>query len=119
MKSRMFLVVTSFVLILSLSGCGGEAQLGHFEGTDPDVSFDVTEGGIENFTITIGNCDIGPENTPIKSFGSFTIVQTDVISVTGKVNGKSASGNYNITMCGGWLYAQADKGKWTANLVEP
>ncbi len=124
MKNKMSLVVTSLVLIVSLSGCGGEAQLGHFEGTDPNVSFEVTEGGIENFTITIGSCAIGPVNTPMKSSGSFTIVQTavdgtTVISITGKVKGKSTSGNYNITMCGGWVYAHADKGKWAANLAEP
>ena len=105
---------------------------GHYEGTDPSVSFDVTAAGIENFSVTVpfssGTCTLAP-NDPmiIESNGSFSF-QTAMgedsskpgVSISGKIKGSTVNGNYSLVLCfgGGQLTIQLEpsEGEWSATL---
>jgi len=108
--------------------------LGHYEGTDPGVSFDVTAAGIENFSITVpfsnGTCTFAPTNPLIiESNGSFSF-ETALgenssdpdIYFSGKIKGSTVSGTYSVRICvgGGQLSIQSEpsKGEWSATLQQ-
>jgi hypothetical protein len=110
--------------------------LGHYTGTNPSVSFDVTGSGIENFRMTIpmdsGPCivpapltypvDIGSDGSFSYSYqakqGVMSINEPNVIS--GVVNGGNVQGTYSVDVCvdGDFLsvYGQLFNGSWSASL---
>ncbi|HTP03481.1 MAG TPA: hypothetical protein VMJ64_19050 [Anaerolineales bacterium] len=48
--SRFVPAVISILILVFIAGCGQQPlpQLGHYEGTNPDVSFDVVDGVQDN-----------------------------------------------------------------------
>ena len=131
MKQKALSVMFVMTLVLCLYGCGRTVppKLGHYEGTNPNVSFNVTAAGIENFTITVPfgagfgvtTCTLGPLDTlNIKSDGSFSyhIDSKSNVSITGKISGDTVNGNFSFLLCmeGGQLSIlnNPSEGKWSA-----
>jgi len=118
---------------LIMSSCGSPPKLGHYTGTNPDVTFDITSKGIENFEITVpfagSTCTLGPLSEPlsIKSNGAFSY-KVDLPgskisnSLTGKIAGDVVSGNDTFLFCmdGGQLTTgdilNPPLDKWSASL---
>jgi predicted small lipoprotein YifL len=111
MKAGLALFL-AFVLLTSLAGCGplvAPPALGHYHGADPDVAFDITNGEIENFTITAsaGNiqgfyyaCSVSVNGTiPIKSDGSFSRQVASGISISGNIDGTAVRGLFTDDLC--------------------
>jgi hypothetical protein len=110
-------------------------QLGHYEGTGPEASFDLTEAGVESFFLVVpfgaygqGNtCTIGPLDATLELMGvSFTIEQTvgegpdafQALLIEGTIFPSSpvstATGTYSITLCGDTITAPPSHGFWSA-----
>jgi hypothetical protein len=144
--NRITLLFLSIIMILGLVGCGGSAlpkatpvptkvpvTLGHYSGTNPEVSFDITANGVENFTLTIpfggtDTCTLGPlDTTAVKSDGTFAFSlmimkdsTTPDLSINGTIAGTAISGKYADQVCGSGSHIEkvtpGYSGNWSASL---
>jgi hypothetical protein len=156
-KNRFALIALSVILLTALVGCGSIApqatatpvptsttvptntpipippKLGHYVGTNPDVSFDITASGVENFTITIPfggdvQCKLGPfDPTSIKPDSTFTISLTvsqdstapDTL-INGTIGENEITGKYSDDFCSNGGYSEqitpGFSGTWSASL---
>jgi hypothetical protein len=104
---------------------------GHYTGSKPDVSFDVTSAGVESFSAAgtistgLGNCELfvremGPIS--ISPDGRFSSKSAND-ELTGFIHGDAADGNWTVYSCGGDgpLYSNAAgfSGSWNAHWVSP
>ena len=133
MKQKALLFVLVATLVLSLCSCGPTLppKLGHYTGTNPDIVFDVTASGIENFSVTIvynggtggahitEECNYKTDPMSLKSNGTFSYTMTfenstqTAVSITGRINGDKANGNYSDSIC---AHGSQIRGKWSASL---
>ena len=114
MNRKQLITPLAFVLILILllAACGGKTtqpKAGHWEGSDPDVSFNVTpEGQIVNFSMSApygsSACDIRVASVtlPEKTTLVMDLTSTETLSVgfvTGEFGAEKINGKYKIEMC--------------------
>jgi uncharacterized lipoprotein YehR (DUF1307 family) len=137
MKQKAVSLVLLTTLVLSLCSCGPTIppKLGHYTGTNPDITFDVTPLGIENFSATItysggtGGVQLStscnykdPNPISLTSNGSFSYKMNfdnptkTSVNITGKINGDKADGNYSDSFC---AHGNLAKGKWSASWISP
>ena len=72
MKQKTLAFILLIIFALGISGCGftSHPKPGHYSGTNPEVSFDITASGVENFKIIIhypGDSETGKsgKNLPV------------------------------------------------------
>lgn len=86
---------------------------GHFQGTNPTVSFDVDGGGVINFHLDTGTCTFSSQGRWILSGGGFASMSVGIPvmnTIKGTINGGQASGSYGANGC---------DGNWSAKWVSP
>ena len=95
---------------------------GHYTGSSPSVSFDVTsDQQVCDFKISVpfatGYCRLTPGCTDINDNGfSYSYLEIGAIySITGTFTTRtSAIGGYSVSMCEGTLVSKPSKGDWDA-----
>jgi len=97
---------------------------GHYTGSSPSVSFDVTEDQqVCNFDITvrfgIGYCRIRPSSCAEIADNDFAFSEAEmgaIYEITGTFDTQThASGSYRVSMCGGVIVIPASEGVWEAS----
>jgi hypothetical protein len=111
-KIFVFICVATITLLLAACGSNGPAlpKAGHWEGSNPPVSFDVSiDGYIKNFTMSVlyasDTIDIFFESTaaPADKSVEWDIRSLETLtsgSLNGDFYGTRVSGKYLITMAG-------------------
>ena len=132
MKQKILSVLFTLAFVLSLSACGSTPppKIGHYTGTNPDVSFDITSEGIQNFGI---NMAVNVGNVPYNCVDTFDGVATSINPdgsfsdnfneevIRGAVNGGNVEGHYIDDGC---YVVELAKGvridtDWTASYSGP
>ena len=124
------LIVLVITLVFSLYGCvPTPPKLGHYIGSNPDVSFDITENGVENFSATPTknlSCSHDPFPTvPIDpNNGAFTFTSPSMDKINGNVEDNLANGSFWLNDCiqstgSGIVIGFADGENWTAKWIAP
>jgi hypothetical protein len=112
--------IQSVVVTVPLTG----PEPGHYTGTTPSVSFDVTEGQqVCNFDITVpfgaGSCRIRPSSCAEIADNDFTFSRSElgaIYVITGTFDTPThAFGSYRVSMCGDTIVFPASEGTWEAS----
>jgi len=108
-------------------------RYGHWEGAGPAVSFNLSQGGVEAFSLIVpfgvgapsqsNTCTVGPLGMALEVVGtSFMLEQTvgegqdafQAMLIEGTITGSQAEGTYTISLCGDMVTAPPAQGTWNA-----
>jgi hypothetical protein len=131
MKPKVRFLALFMVCILCLPGCRAARSIkpGYYTGVNPEVSFNLSASGVENFIIKIKPIQEGSASgthletcqyqhgfpLPIaldKTFGYTIGENPETFRLTGKVNGSTVSGTYYTFDC---VLGQKIQGEWSAS----
>jgi hypothetical protein len=116
--------VKSVVVIIQPTG----PEPGHYTGSTPSVSFDVTiDQQVCNFDITVrfgsGYCRIRPGSCAEIADNDFSFSQSEfgaIYVINGTFDTRThAEGDYRVSMCGGGIVIPVPEGTWDASKTSP
>lgn len=130
--SNFFLVLALVFLLTACASKPTQPKAGHWEGSDPDISFDVTvDGNLVNFLMSVpygaSDCDIRIASITLPEQGSLVmdLTSTETLSagyVTGEFSAEKIAGKYSIEMCNMNISLMPDASEeqdWTAEWKNP